>query len=170
MPDGAPDRGEADLSAIRTIPIARRPNKVRAEEFASPPGSDRSFGAFLRALPDVLVARDFLAVVRAIVEAHRRGRGVVVMLGGHVVKTGLAPVLIDLMRRGVITHLAMNGSAAIHDYEIARFGGTSEDVAAGLRDGTFGMAEETGRELNEAFIAGMKAGQGMGVSVARAIA
>jgi hypothetical protein len=92
------------------------------------------------------------------------------MLGGHVVKTGLAPVLIDLMRRGVITHLAMNGSAAIHDYEIARFGGTSEDVAAGLRDGTFGMAEETGRELNEAFIAGMKDSIGMGESVARAIA
>jgi len=91
------------------------------------------------------------------------------MLGGHVVKTGLAPILVDLMRRGVITHLAMNGSAAIHDYEIARFGGTSEDVAAGLRDGTFGMAEETGRELNEAFIAGMKAGQGMGEAVGRAL-
>ncbi len=164
-----PDRDEADLSAIHTIPIARRPNKVRAEEFASPPGSDRSFDAFLRALPDVLVARDFLAVVDAIVVAHRKRRGVVVMLGGHVVKTGLAPVLIDLMRRGVITHVAMNGSAAIHDYEIARFGGTSEDVAAGLRDGTFGMAEETGRELNEAFIAGMHAGQGMGESVARAL-
>ena len=103
-------------------------------------------------------------------KAHRRERGVVVMLGGHVVKTGLAPVLIDLMRRGVITHLAMNGSAAIHDYEIARFGGTSEDVAAGLRDGTFGMAEETGRELNEAFIAGMTDGIGMGEAVARAIA
>jgi len=85
------------------------------------------------------------------------------------VKTGLAPVLVDLMRRGVITHLAMNGSAAIHDYEIARFGGTSEDVAAGLRDGTFGMAEETGRELNEAFIAGMTAGQGMGEAVGRAL-
>ena len=75
------------------------------------------------------------------------------MLGGHVVKTGLAPLLIDLMRRGIITHLAMNGSAAIHDYEVARFGATSEDVAAGLRDGTFGMADETGREMNDAFVA-----------------
>ena len=161
--------GEADLAAVRTIPIARRPNKVRAEEFASPPGSDRSFGAFLRALPDVLVARDFLAVSEAIVTAHARKRGVIVMLGGHVVKTGLAPLLIDLMSRGVITHLAMNGSAAIHDYEIARFGGTSEDVAAGLKDGTFGMAEETGREMNEAFITGMKANQGMGEAVAIAL-
>ena len=71
------------------------------------------------------------------------------MLGGHVVKTGLAPVLIDLMRRGIVTHVAMNGSAAIHDYEIARFGATSEDVAAGLKDGTFGMADETGREMND---------------------
>ena len=91
------------------------------------------------------------------------------MLGGHVVKTGLAPVLVDLMRRGAITHLAMNGSAAIHDYEIARFGSTSEDVAAGLRDGTFGMAEETGRGLNEAFVRGQARGWGMGESVARAL-
>jgi hypothetical protein len=91
------------------------------------------------------------------------------MLGGHVVKTGLAPVLIELMRRGVITHLAMNGSAAIHDYEMARFGATSEDVAAGLRDGTFGMAEETGRGLNEAFVRGMREQLGMAESVALAL-
>lgn len=91
------------------------------------------------------------------------------MLGGHIVKTGLAPVLVDLMRRGVITHIGMNGSAAIHDYEMARFGATSEDVAAGLRDGTFGMAEETGRELNDAFVRGMAEGWGMGESVARAL-
>ena len=154
---GSPAYVEADLSAVRTVPVGLRPNKVRAEEFASPPGvaGGRSFGAFLAALPDVLVARDVEAVVEAIAAAVRRERGVVVMLGGHVVKTGLAPVLVDLMRRGVITHLAMNGSAAIHDYEIARFGGTSEDVAAGLRDGTFGMAEETGRGLNDAFVRGM---------------
>jgi hypothetical protein len=142
---------------------------VRAEEFSAPPGGDRSFGAFLRALPDVLVARDFLRVVDAIAGAARRRRGVIAMLGGHVVKTGLAPVLLDLMRRGVVTHLAMNGSAAIHDYEIARFGGTSEDVAAGLRDGTFGMAEETGRGLNAAFVEGMARGWGMGEAVARAL-
>jgi len=142
---------------------------VRAEEFSAPPGGDRSFGAFLRALPDVLVARDFLRVVDAVAGAARRRRGVIAMLGGHVVKTGLAPVLLDLMRRGVVTHLAMNGSAAIHDYEIARFGGTSEDVAAGLRDGTFGMAEETGRGLNAAFVEGMARGWGMGEAVARAL-
>ena len=147
---------------MRTIPVAVRPNKVSSRDFAHPPGGDRSFRAFLDALPDVLVARDFRAVVAAIAEAAKRERGVVIMLGGHIVKTGLAPVLVELMRRGVVTHVAMNGSAAIHDYEIARFGATSEDVAAGLVDGTFGMAEETGREMNEAFLRGMREQRGMG--------
>jgi len=142
---------------------------VAAAEFASPPGKDRSFSAFLKSLPDVLVARDFLRVVDAITTATKKERAVVVMLGGHIVKTGLAPLLIDLMNRGVITHLAMNGSAAIHDYEIARFGATSEDVARGLVDGTFGMAEETGRGMNEAFIMGMQSGWGMGEALARAL-
>jgi hypothetical protein len=160
---------EIDLSGVRTVPIAKRPNKVRAEEFSSPPGDDRSFAAFLRALPDVLVARDFLLVADAVANAARRKRGVIVMLGGHVVKTGLAPVLIDLMKRGVITHLAMNGSGAIHDYEIARFGGTSEDVQSGLRDGTFGMAEETGRGMNDAFVRGSREERGMGEAVAIAL-
>jgi hypothetical protein len=91
------------------------------------------------------------------------------MLGGHVVKTGLSPVLIELMRRQIVTHVAMNGSAAIHDYEIARFGATSEDVAAGLRDGTFGMADETGRGLNDAFASGMEEKRGMGEAVAEAL-
>ncbi|MEO7502501.1 MAG: hypothetical protein ABIW94_07670 [Gemmatimonadaceae bacterium] len=151
------------------MPVELRPNKVRTEEFAKPPGSDRSFTAFLASLPDVLVAGDFRSVVAAIASAARKQRAVVVMLGGHIVKTGVAPLLIDLMERRVITHLAMNGSGAIHDYEIARFGATSEDVARGLVDGTFGMAEETGRGMNEAFIAGMQNGWGMGEAVARAL-
>jgi hypothetical protein len=158
-----------DLATVRTVPVAVRHNKVTAGDFAHPPGTDRSFGAFLRALPDVLVARDFRAVVAAIVSAARRDRGVVVMLGGHIVKTGLAPVLIELMRRRIVTHVAMNGSAAIHDFEVARFGATSEDVAAGLKDGTFGMADETGREMNEAFVAGMAAGRGMGETLGIAL-
>ena len=151
------------------MPVGQRPNKVRAEEFATPPSADRSFTAFLASLPDILKARDFDLVVDAIVNAHAKKRGVVVMLGGHVVKTGIGPLFIDLMKRGVITHIGMNGSAAIHDYEMARFGATSEDVARGLRDGTFGMAEETGRGLNDAFVTGMKSQWGMGESVARAL-
>jgi hypothetical protein len=142
---------------------------VSADEFALPPADDRSFSAFLRSLPNILVAADFRRVVEAIVGAARSGRGVLVMLGGHVVKTGLTPLLIDLMRRRIVTHVALNGSAAIHDYEVARFGATSEDVAAGLRDGTFGMAEETGRGMNAAFTAGRQAGLGMGEALAAAL-
>lgn len=160
------------------MPIGRRPNKVRAEEFARPPertatdgsgSAGPSFGAFIDSLPDILVARDFRRVVNGIVAAYRAKRAVVFMLGGHVVKTGLTPLLIDLMERGVITHIAANGSTAIHDYEMARFGATSEDVAAGLRDGTFGMAEETGRGMNEAITAGHTHGYGMGEALGRAL-
>ena len=167
-PNATPLR-EADLARLRTVPVLRRENKVSAEEFAKVPAKDRSFHAFLESLPDILVARDFRRVVDAIADASGRRRGVVVMLGGHIVKTGLAPLLVTLMERGVITHLAMNGSGAIHDYEVARFGGTSEDVAAGLKDGTFGMADETGREMNEAFVSGAQRELGMGESLALAL-
>jgi len=107
--------------------------------------------------------------VNAVAIAAKKKRAVVVMLGGHIVKTGLAPLIIELMNRRVITHLAMNGSAAIHDYEIARFGATSEDVARGLVDGTFGMAEETGRGMNDALKKKKKNGWGMGEALARAL-
>jgi hypothetical protein len=150
---------------VRTIPVQSRPNKVGAEMFAGAPpgdGAERSFGRFLASLPRVLQAESFLAVVDAIARAAETQRAVVWMLGGHVVKTGVAPLLVDLMRRGAVTHLAANGSAAIHDYEMARWGGTSEDVEAGLADGTFGMAEETGRDMNAAFGRGMREGRGMG--------
>lgn len=161
---------DADLSRVRTVPVARRPNKVSAQEFAGVPRAGATFAEFVDALPDVLVARDLRTVARAVTDAAASRKGVVAMLGGHVVKTGLAPVLIHLMEQGIITHVAMNGSGAIHDYEIARFGATSEDVATGLRDGTFGMAEETGRELNTAFVHGHEQQWGMGESVGRALA
>ncbi|MBX3133853.1 MAG: hypothetical protein KF689_10770 [Gemmatimonadaceae bacterium] len=167
--DRRPPR-ETDLARVRTVPVATRPNKVESAAFAKAPGDARSFADFLDALPHVLKADDFRAIVAAVARAHRRKRAVIVMLGGHIVKTGIAPLLTDLMARGIITHLAMNGSAAIHDYEIARFGATSEDVAAGLKDGSFGMAEETGRGLNEAFVAGRNHGWGMGEAVGRALA
>jgi hypothetical protein len=159
---------EVDLSRVRTIPVKRRDNKVKSSEFARPPAKDKSFRAFLGSLPDILKAQDFKRVVEAIVAAKRKNRAVVVMLGGHIVKTGLAPLLAKLIERGVVTHVAMNGSAAIHDYEIARFGATSEDVAKGLKDGTFGMADETGREMNSAFVHGaaMRIGMGTALGVA----
>lgn len=172
MSDGADAAGPAELdpARIRTVPLAHRENKVRAADFAAPPGTDRSFRGFLSALPDILEARSFLAVVDAVTEAARARRGIVWMLGGHVVKTGLAPVLIDLMRRRAITHIATNGATVIHDYEMARWGGTSEDVEAGLADGSFGMAEETGREMNDAIRLGAAEGRGLGEAVARALA
>ena len=164
------DYREADFSRLKTVPIAKRPNKVDASLLAKPPlPSDRSFTAFIDALPRVLAAQDLRYVVDQIAAAAERGRGVLAMLGGHVIKVGLGPLLIALMRRRAITIVAMNGSAAIHDFELAAYGGTSEDVAAGLGDGTFGMAEETGRGMNQAFTAGMKNGWGMGEALARAL-
>lgn len=157
---------EADFSRLKTVPIAKRPNKVDASLLAKPPlPSDRSFNAFVDALPSILAAQDLRYVVDQIVAAAGR-RGVLAMLGGHVIKVGLGPLLIALMRRRAITMVAMNGSAAIHDFELAAYGGTSEDVAAGLGDGTFGMAEETGREMNAALVRGAKGQQGAGEALA----
>src|SRR6184192_3323288 len=110
------DYGEADFSRLKTVPIAQRPNKVDPTLLAQPPGTDRSFATFWDSLPDVLGAKDAREVARAVARATGR-RGVVVMLGGHVIKVGLGPLLADLVRRGVITHLALNGSAAIHRSE-----------------------------------------------------
>jgi hypothetical protein len=160
---------EADFSRLKTVPIAERRNKVDPTLLAHPPGSDHGFRAFWNSLPDVLAARDLRAVAQAVAAAAGR-RAVIVMLGGHVVKVGLGPLLVTLIERGVITHVAMNGSAAIHDFELAAYGGTSEDVAAGLADGTFGMAEETGREMNAALATAAAAGRGAGEGLSLALA
>jgi len=156
---------EADLKGVKTIPIARRANKVDPDLLAKVPSEPRSFDAFLDSLPDVLAARDVRAVIADIAAAARH-KAVVALVGGHVIKVGLGPLLIHLLDRGVLTHVAMNGAAAIHDFELAAFGGTSEDVAAGLGDGTFGMAEETGREMNAAIAAGRGEGMGLGEALA----
>ena len=159
---------EADLSRLKTVPIANRPNKVDPSLLAHAPGTDRRFAAFLAGLPDILAARDLRFVVGQLAAAAGR-HCVVAMLGGHVIKVGLGPLLLELMRRRVITHVAMNGSAAIHDFELAAYGGTSEDVAAGLADGTFGMVEETGRDMNAAIAAGARDKIGAGEALGRAL-
>ena len=161
---------EADLRALRMIPVASRPNKVDPSLIATPPGGDRSFHAFLASLPDVLAARDLRVVIDHVARAAQGRRGVVMMIGGHVVKTGLGPLLGALIERRVVTHLAMNGAAAIHDFELAAFGGTSEDVEAGLADGSFGMAEETGREMNAAIAAAAANNIGLGEGLADSLA
>jgi hypothetical protein len=161
---------EADLRRLTTVPVAGRRNKVDPSLLATPPGADRSFAAFLDSLPDVLAARDLRSVIAGVAGAARAHRGVVLLVGGHVIKVGLGPLLRTLLARRVVTHVALNGAAAIHDFELAAFGGTSEDVESGLADGSFGMAEETGTEMNAAITAAAAAGQGMGEGLARALA
>ena len=112
---------EADLSRVTTVPVAGRRNKVDPSLLAAPPGADRSFAAFLAALPDVLAARDLRAVIAGVAAAARGGRGVVLLVGGHVVKVGLGPLVRTLIARGVVTHVALNGAAAIHDFELAAY-------------------------------------------------
>jgi hypothetical protein len=161
---------EADLGRVRTVPVAARRNKVDPSLLAAPPAGDQSFRAFLASLPDVLAARDLRAVTAGVVRAARQRRGVVLLVGGHVIKVGLGPLIGAWLRHGIVTHVALNGAAAIHDFELAAFGGTSEDVESGLTDGTFGMAEETGAEMNAAIAGAAAAGRGMGEGLARALA
>jgi hypothetical protein len=156
-----------DLSDVRTYPLKSRESKVRADDFARPYAKGSGVAAFLDSLPAILAAADFRAVVRAIVEARAQGRGIVWGFGAHVVKTGLSPVIVDLMERGFVSALATNGAGIIHDFEIALAGATSEDVDAALGPGRFGMAEETGRLLNGAINDGVAAGLGIGQAVGR---
>jgi len=154
-----------DLSGITTYPLKSRRSKSRVEDFARPAPSGGSIGAFVESLPNILAGADFKAVVRAMVEAKRTGAGIVWGLGAHVIKTGLGPVLVDLMERGFVSAIATNGAAIIHDFEVALVGATSEDVDEALGPGRFGMAEETGRLLNEAITEGVARGRGIGQAI-----
>jgi len=136
---------------------------------AAPPGIDRSFHAFLDSLPDVLAARDLRAIIQHIAAAARSKKAVVLLLGGHVIKTGMGPLVVRWLERGIVSHVAMNGAAAIHDFELAAFGGTSEDVEMGLADGTFGMVEETGAEMNAAVGSAASKGIGFGEGLGQAL-
>jgi len=160
---------EPDLRRLRTVAVGARPNKVDRTLLARAPGSDRSFHAFLDSLPHVLAADHLRTVAAAIVSARAAGRAIVLLVGGHVIKVGLGPLLVEWAGQGLVTHVALNGAAAIHDFELAAFGGTSEDVELGLRDGTFGMAEETGSEMNAAIRAARDAGRGLGEGLAAAL-
>jgi hypothetical protein len=156
-----------ELAALRTIPLRERGGKVRLEQFAKPfrPGS--GIAGLVDSLPHLLAADSFRRLAEAIHSAKKSGKPILWGLGGHVIKCGLAPVLIDLMRRGYATAFALNGSAAIHDFEIALAGQTSEDVEAVLPGGRFGTAEETGREMNLALVEGAGEEAGFGELVSR---
>ncbi len=153
---------EFDLSGVRTYPLASRPSKVHDADFARAWDPNSGVAGLIDSLPNLLAAADFRAVVGAIRAAATGDRGIVWGLGAHVIKTGLAPVIIDLMERGFVSALAMNGAGLIHDFEVAESGATSEEVDNVLGPGHFGMAEETGRHLNEAIVSGADAGLGLG--------
>jgi hypothetical protein len=161
---------EFDLTGVRTYPLASRPSKVHHEQFARPWDPSTGFDGWLKSLPDMLAAADLRAVIAALRTAQTGQRGIVWGLGAHVVKTGLGPILIDLMERGFVSALAMNGAGLIHDFEVALCGSTSEEVDAVLGAGRFGMAEETGQQLNDAIGAGAKESLGLGQSICRHLA
>jgi len=148
----------ADFSAIRTIAVRSRKSKVALKDLARPvDGARASFAEFTDALPNILAAADLRTLVDDIVRARRRGKPLILMMGAHVVKVGLAPVVVDLLERRIVTAVAMNSAAAIHDVESALWGKTSEDVAENIKDGTFGMARETGEFINGTLTAAYRA-------------
>ena len=158
-----------DLTRVTTFPLSERANKVRVDEFARAVHASSSLGDFLDGLPDVLAVKALRELAAAIVRARADDRPVVVAAGAHVIKVGLAPVLIRMMDEGTVTAIALTGAGAIHDWEVAAIGATSEDVGRGLHEGRYGMADETGRALNEAASEAAAAGIGLGEALGRRI-
>jgi hypothetical protein len=160
---------EFDVSSVRTYPLGSRPSKARIEDFARAYQPGSGLRGLVDSLPSSLAAADLRAVVRALVEARQQGRAIIWGLGAHVIKTGLSPIVVDLMERGYVSAIAMNGAGIIHDFEVAVAGATSEDVDSALGPGQFGMAEETAIELNRAITDGVGRGWGIGQSVGRSL-
>jgi hypothetical protein len=154
-----------DLGKLETYPLASRKSKVGVAQLGKPSTARGTFRDFWESLPDILAARDLRELVARMKEAKAAERSILWGLGAHVIKVGLSPLLIDLMERGYVQGLALNGAGIIHDFEMAVAGQTSEEVAEGLGAGKFGMAEETGALLNEAIRKGVGAGLGLGESV-----
>ncbi len=148
---------------LKTYSIKNRRSKVRVADFAGLPPAGGSMREFFAALPRILGAKDLNSVAGAVVKAHRGGKPVVLAMGGHVIKVGLGPLIIDLVERGVVNAVAMNGSCVVHDFEVAFAGATSEDVDAELSGGSFGMAEETGAMINGAIKRSGRKGLGRAV-------
>lgn len=156
-----------ELDKINTYELASRPSKVTVKEFAEPVSEDDSLRTFLDKLPDILAVRSLREVAARIRRAKERGKPIIWGMGGHVVKTGLAPVIIDLMKRGYVSAVAANGSVLVHDAEIAMVGFTSEDVDATLGHGDFGASKETGELLNAAAKNGRSDAIGLGEAMGR---
>ncbi len=154
---------------VKTYSIKKRKSKVSASALSLPHSSGGSFNGFLDSLPDVLAAKNLKAVSSAVIKAHQSGKVIALGIGAHVIKTGLSPLIIDLMERGIVSSISMNGACVIHDFELAYAGQTSEDVASELKTGKFGMSEETGKFINNAITKGAKKGFGIGRSVGEMI-
>jgi hypothetical protein len=158
-----------DIKNVRTYSIKSRPSKVKKDDFARPGKKGAGFKDFLDSLPDILAGKDFRFVAQAIIKARKRSRPVIFMMGAHVIKCGLSPLIIDLIERGMISAVALNGAGVVHDVEIAMDGRTSEDVDKALEDGSFGMARETADFVNVACRRARDMHMGMGRAVGESI-
>jgi hypothetical protein len=161
---------EFDMSGVRTYPLHSRKSKANVADFARAHAPGSSVAALIESLPSILAGADFKAIVATVRRARASGAGIVWGIGAHVIKTGLSPIVIDLMDRGFVSAIAMNGAGAIHDFELALAGSTSEDVEGALGPGQFGMAQETGRDLNAAIREAAAARRGLGQGVAEWLA
>jgi len=158
-----------DLSGVKTCSIKDRRSKVSIDDIGRPVKAGMSFNEFISALPGILAAADIREVAASVAASYKNGNVVALGMGAHVIKVGLGPLIIDFMERGIISAIVMNGACIVHDFELALIGQTSEDVADELKDGSFGMAEETGTKLNEAINKGVKKGLGIGRAVGEMI-
>jgi hypothetical protein len=169
MPRRRPAPRALSLDGVRTYPLASRKSKVSLRDFARPHRPGARLSEFLAGLPGFLAADSLKALAAEVQRARARRRPILWGVGAHVLKLGLSPVLIDLMERGLVTGLALNGAGIVHDFELAIAGHTSEEVAEGLGSGAFGMARETGAEINRAIVLGDRDGLGLGAAIGRHI-
>jgi hypothetical protein len=158
-----------DLSQVKTYSVRNRPTKVDYSLLAKVPNIHQPLSEFFETLPAVLKAKELLLASQRLAEARVKDRGIIFMMGAHVVKCGLGPIIIRMMEERLITTIAMNGAGAIHDFELACFGHTSEDVERGLEDGSFGMVKETAEMMNKIITDGVKVGCGLGESLGRGL-
>ena len=158
-----------DFAKVRTYPVTKRLSTVQSHLLGKKINKGASARAFLRGLPDILAAENLKAIAGKIADCHKKNKTVLLGMGAHPIKVGLSPLIIDFMERGIIHAVALNGAGVIHDFELAFMGETSEDVAATLKDGSFGMGEETGAFINQAITEGSKNHLGIGAAVGQAI-
>jgi len=169
MPSSYDDLKALGLEKVSTYPLASRPSKVSLDDFAKPIAEDSSLKDFLQSLPNILAVQSLRGLAARMNRARELQKPIIWGIGGHVIKTGLAPIIIDLMKRGFVTAIAANGSVLVHDAEIAMVGSTSEDVDATLGEGAFGGADETGKLLNRAAQEGARDNIGLGEAMGRAL-